>query len=140
MSLAVFFWKFGRYGFRGRGLGLIESYFANKHHNVYIDGQWSGDELMEIGVTQGSILGPLMFLVFINDFSEHMSSTNHNLWADDSSFFLGSRDLLVVLRAKEWFIANGLCCNDQKTDRLVFTLRKDMGVDVNLCSDFWEYI
>ena len=55
------------YRIRGQALDLLESYLSNRHHKCQVDRFVSSEHLIECGVTQGSILAPLLFLLYIND-------------------------------------------------------------------------
>ena len=78
--------KLKQLGISGPLLSWIESYLSNRHQRVVIDGQCSEWIKTECGVPQGSILGPLLFLVFVNDIVTGIQ-TNIRLFADDTSLF-----------------------------------------------------
>ena len=73
-------------GIEGRLFNLIESFLSNRLQRVVLNGQNSSWEKISAGVPQGSILGPLLFLIYINDISENLES-NVKLFADDTSIF-----------------------------------------------------
>ena len=70
------------YGIRGPLLHWISSWLSNRQQRVIVDGESSGAAPVKSGVPQGTVLGPLMFLVYINDISEHITSSVR-LFADD---------------------------------------------------------
>ena len=72
------------YGIKGVALKLFESYLSNRKQLTVIDNCESALDLIEWGVPQGSVLGPLLFLIFINDIS-HASNLGTWLFADDTS-------------------------------------------------------
>ena len=74
--------KLKQSGISGNLLKIIEDFLSNRYQRVVLNGQSSG----WAGVFQGSILGPLLFLVYINDLSTGLSS-NPRLFADDTSLF-----------------------------------------------------
>ena len=73
-------------GINGNLLKLVESFLSNRYQRVVLSGQASSWAEIRAGVPQGSILGPLFFLIYINDLSENLKSTV-KLFADDTSIF-----------------------------------------------------
>ena len=67
-------------------MNLIESFLSNRFQRVLLNGQTSKWLPVKAGVPQGSILGPLFFLIYINDLSDELVSTV-KLFADDTSLF-----------------------------------------------------
>ena len=67
-------------------LKIIEDFLSNRYQRVVLNGQSSGWAAVNAGVPQGSILGPLLFLIYISDLSTGLSS-NPKLLADDTSLF-----------------------------------------------------
>ena len=74
--------KLKQNGISGNLLEIIEDFLSNR----YLNGQSSGWDAVNAGVSQGSIHGPLLFLAYINDLSTGLSS-NLRLFADDTSLF-----------------------------------------------------
>ena len=79
-------YKLKSYGISGPLLILIKKFLANRFQRVVLNGQSSCWKVILAGVPQGSILGPLLFLIFINDIPEGIQS-NINFFADDTSIF-----------------------------------------------------
>ena len=79
-------YKLKSYGISGPLLILIKSFLANRFQRVVLNGQSSCWKEILAGVPQGSILGPLLFLIFINDIPEGIQS-NIKIFADDTSIF-----------------------------------------------------
>ena len=73
-------------GISGKLYSLIENYLSNRVQRVLLNGQTSNWEPILAGVPQGSILGPLLFLIYINDLPNNLK-TNAKLFADDTSLF-----------------------------------------------------
>ena len=67
-------------------ISIIESFLSERKQRVIIDGKFSEWVNVQAGVPQGSLLGPLLFLVFINDLVEIVVS-NIRIFADDTSIF-----------------------------------------------------
>ena len=70
----------------GNLLNLLSSFLSNRFQRVVLNGTHSDWLPLKSGVPQGSVLGPLLFLVYINDLTDNISS-NIKLFADDSSLF-----------------------------------------------------
>ena len=84
--------KLKQNGISGNLLNIFEDFLRNRKQRVVLNGQTSNWENIHAGVPQGSILGPLLFLIYINDLAENLSS-NPKLFADDTSLFSVVRDL-----------------------------------------------
>ena len=70
----------------GNFLKLVESFLSNRYQRVVLNGQACSWADVKAGVPQGSTLGPLFFLIYINDLSENLESTVKP-FADDASIF-----------------------------------------------------
>ena len=77
--------KLERIGISGNLLSLLKSFLSNRFQRVVLNGQCSSWSSVLAGVPQGSILGPLLFLIYINDLPENLQSTV-KLFADDTLF------------------------------------------------------
>ena len=73
-------------GITGNILDLLTSYLTGRRQSVVIDGHKSDELIIKSGVPQGSVLGPLLFLIYINDIVDNLESTAF-LFADDTSCF-----------------------------------------------------
>ena len=78
--------KLKQNGISGNLLNLLCDFLRNRKQRVLLNGQVSDWSDVRAGVPQGSILGPLLFLIYINDLSEGLSS-NAKLFVDDTSLF-----------------------------------------------------
>ena len=119
------------YGFSGAELQLMTNYLINRYQYTDIDGLVSDFAEILAGVPQGSVLGPLLFLIYINDFPTSNDFKSF-LFADDTSLFLSgtSIDNLKIKAQKEldrveaWFNANRMQLNSKKTKFILFNLTK----------------
>ena len=87
--------KLRRSGISGRLLLLIGDFLSDRKQRVVLTGKESEWLPSHAGVPQGSVLGPLLFLIYINDLTENISS-NMRLFADDSSLFIKVRDVAAT--------------------------------------------
>ena len=83
--------KLKQNGINGKLLNLLKSYLANRNQRVLLNGSESGWGIVESGVPHGSVLGPLLFLIYINDLENGIKS-NINFFADDTSLFTIVKD------------------------------------------------
>ena len=79
--------KLDYYGVRGTELKWIRSFLSDRQQEVVLDGATSDTAQITSGVPQGTVLGPLLFLVFINDLPESIKSSHCKLFADDSLLY-----------------------------------------------------
>ena len=80
------------FGFRGSALRLMESYLTNRYQYTKIGDSKSRKQLIDCGVPQGSSLGPLLFLLYVNDLPQ-MSQLSTTLFADDTLLLLSDANL-----------------------------------------------
>lgn len=126
--------KLSRVGFRGHALKLLRSYLTDRTNCVKIGSVFSRNFDVITGVPQGSVLGPLVFLIFINDLSDYMSKDVSIIsFADDTSMVVTARTP-EELRAKvaqtihefdEWCHRNNLILNLDKTNYIHFRPKID---------------
>jgi len=87
--------KLKQNGISGNLLMMLENYLSNRKQRVVLNGIESTWEPIMSGVPQGSVLGPLLFLIYINDLTQNISA-NIKLFADDSSLFIKVSDIDVA--------------------------------------------
>ena len=88
-------YKLEHYGIRGVAHDLIKSYLDNRKQVVTINNFDSKQNVVEIGAPQGSVFGPLFFLIYINDLAL-CSNFDVTLYADDSVLTLSHKDVLSL--------------------------------------------
>ena len=117
------------YGVRGVPLDLLSSYISNRAQHVCINGCTSGVRYARLGVPQGSVLGPLLFLIYINDLCNIPSNFLPVLFADDTTLCLRNAKISNLISScnfelqkfYDWTIANRLTINLEKTYFIIFT-------------------
>ena len=119
--------KLDHYGIRGKANLWFRSYLTNRRQYVELNGKKSPTLPLPTGVPQGSILGPLLFLLYINDLP---SAANLKCvsFADDSNFITQGSDLAVLTKSltkelehiSDFFKANQLKLNAKKTKMVIF--------------------
>lgn len=133
--------KLYAYGIRGNPLKLIRSYLEERQQSVWVDGCSSSFEHIRCGVPQGSILGPFLFNVFINDLVHISKKAKFIIYADDTSLFLSgnsSNELLleanVILESlHNWSHVNSLMINHNKTKAVIFrSINRNVTVSIPL--------
>ena len=120
--------KLEHYGIRGSALHWFNSYLTNRKQYVYVNGESSLMENINCGVPQGSVLGPLLFLIYINDLPNISSVLQFYLFADDTNIYYEADSLNKVERVINnelkklytWLIVNRLSLNIDKTNFLIF--------------------
>ena len=119
-------------GIHGNLLTWLSSYLSNRYQKVVLHSTESSLRSIQAGVPQGSVLGPLLFIIYVNDIAENLLSLTR-LYADDSSLYYSAssindiegiinHDLTLISNwAKQWLVN----FNPSKTEFLYFSLRND---------------
>lgn len=130
VSHSILIQKLSRYGIHGSLLRWIASYICNRSQMVAIKGFLSDPISVTSGVPQGSILGPLLFIVFINDLTNNISG-NCLLYADDLKIFHSVSDVSDCARLQndidavhEWCKSNRMSLNVNKCFVISFCTKK----------------
>ena len=116
--------KLELYGIKGQALSFLNSYLSNRSQKCQINGFLSSEKVIRCGVPQSSILGPLFFLLYINDLPQCLSKTKPRLFADDTNLTASGNSITRLEAAvnsdlenlKKWLIANKLSLNVAKTE------------------------
>ncbi|CAF1014142.1 unnamed protein product [Brachionus calyciflorus] len=90
--------KLKKYGFDENALKLIANYFQNRQQFVKLEANSSSLKPIKLGVPQGSILGPLLFLIFINDLVHYLTNYRVKIFADDTTLSLTNSGLPELLK------------------------------------------
>ena len=109
--------KCSKYGLRGKIEELLKSYLKDRKQFVRYKGKSSSTKKIECGVPQGSVLGPLLFLIYINDIVDIPKHNNILLYADDTNIFGKYEQTQHTIDLKlisSWLASNKLTPNLKK--------------------------
>lgn len=144
--------KLEHYGLTSNALNLISSYLSNRMQSVVINGTKSNGTEIKLGVPQGSILGPFLFLVYMNDLPCIVENNcKIVLFADDTSLiFQVDRKTMnfdyindTLAKISNWFTVNNLLLNSNKTKCIRFALpnvKLASTVNIKLNDEYLELI
>lgn len=127
--------KLEHYGFENKSLDLLQSFLSNRLQMVKVNGRSSDLLSITKGVPQGSVLGPFLFVVYVNDLPQYLPCETV-LYADDITLILReenedlvkNRNEVILEMSTNWLAANCLQLNNSKTEEIFFSttiLNKD---------------
>ena len=120
------------YGIHGTALLLLKCYLNNRKQYVEFEDTKSEILPITVGVPQGSILGPLLFIIYINDFSQASCIFKFIMYADDTTLFSNLKSFGNKIQTKEylinaelsnvleWLNINKLSLNKSKSKYMIF--------------------
>ena len=133
--------KMKYFGFRAPLIKWFESYLSNRKLLVCIDNVFPEAGTLKYGVPQGSILGPLLFLLYVNDLPQSLSDAGSYLYADDTYIFYQHEDVKKIENVLnkefsslwQWFIDNKLSIHfgEDKTKSILFSKTRGLkGINI----------
>lgn len=125
--------KLAKMGFHSSILKWLESYLANRQCFVSINNAKSNSYIASSGIPQGSVLGPLLFILFLNDIVSCFESSKCLIYADDIKIFLNVKNIsnvnslqMDINRLCSWCVSNHLPLNISKCFHISFGRRFNM--------------
>ena len=106
--------KLNFYGIRGNEGEWFKSYLDNRAQIVNLNGKQSSKKYLSLGVPQGSVLGPILFMLYVNDLSRHVYLGTANLYADDTVIYCTGKSIdevneqlqMCIDDAYSWYCGN----------------------------------
>lgn len=130
----ILFAKLQRYGVRGVALDLLKSYMRDRPQQVSYNGVLSSEAVLNVGIGQGSCLGPEMYSIYTNDLNSYLENTSSArlMFADDTNLVVVGNSLLqleeraheVLRKIEGWCSFNKLSLCATKTRATLFTNRR----------------
>lgn len=125
--------KLQYYGINGPYNELLESYLSDRTCQTKVKDAMSEPKIINFGVPQGSIIGPLLFTMYINDIKTLSDDSEVNLFADDTCLFCSANNNqqleqkcnLALEKCKKWLTSNALTLNVEKTHFVNFSKNAD---------------
>ena len=119
--------KLKKYGIRDNECKWFLSYLTNRRQVVYFDNNLSTEEKISIGVPQGSTLGPLLFLIYVNDLPQYVTNGRISMYADDTVLYFSGKSVNEVNEGMKkclssvchWYEGNRLCLNTSKSNTML---------------------
>ena len=90
--------KLHHYGIRGLAFEWFHSYLSDRTQQVAVSNKLSESKSIECGIPQGSILGPLLFLIYVNDFPSALSAGKSIMFADDTNIFFNCNSYMNCIK------------------------------------------
>ena len=148
--------KLQKYGISGTNLSWVENYLLQRTQKTLVNNTWSDSLPISCGVPQGSVLGPLLFLVYVNNMSEVLNNTNYCLYADDTVLYQSGDNVVEIVNSPQNDLNNYSNCNPLYRGAMLWNslsvkvrnieeflefkrYLKDWAYNVTMLNNDWEY-
>ena len=125
--------KLESYCFSNNSISLLQSFLSDRKQSVKLNSVYSSWETLNHGVPQGTVLGPFIFLLYVNDFAQNITSSNNIVqFADDTSVLcidqnpnsLQPQIKQILAETEDYLEKNKMTLNRDKTELLYFSKEK----------------
>ena len=130
--------KLASYGIDHGTLKGFDSYLSDRQQKCVVNGELSGARAATCGVPQGSLIGPLLFLIYFNDLPNGLSKALPRMYADDTSISIAVSSLkelesalnTELVNLHEWLNVNKLSLNIAKTELMLIGSRQRLATTI----------
>ena len=120
------------YGFNQNCIEFFKNYLKNRTQKTLINNKFSDPLTVTHGLPQGSNVGPLMFLLYINDLGFSIRKGNYKLFADDTTLYCSDHKIENCIKnlnedldaVNKWCLGNNMLMNTKKTKIMIFGKKK----------------
>ncbi|MGB2240166.1 MAG: RNA-directed DNA polymerase, partial [Pseudomonadales bacterium] len=147
VDIEILLMKLKRYGIGGKLYDWIQAWIRGRQQCVVVEGVSSPWVDVLSGVAQGSVLGPLLFLIYVTDIQTRLNGTLGLSFADDTKLIRGISEVADhrslqedILRVTEWAIANNMVLHESKFQLLSFRLNRSAFIsNLPFTSEYTSY-